>query len=289
MSIILMLLLFAATGCTKSAITVDNEKISKELFDITLKERLSIHKTADREAVKKAVTDELIAHALLVREAKAKKISVKDEEVRKTIEGMRGDMTEQEFKEGLKKREMPYNIFQDRVKSALLISKLMTSLVKDDSVTEEEMRDFYQRRPVPFLQSEQEFVKILEVRNESDAGKAAAELKKGADFDILAKNMSDSGSASVTDYGWLDPDTLPSRELASELKTAGLNVFSGPHKGKDGAYYFFKIKERRGPRELPFEEVKPLIKTNLLNKKRQELTANIIEAGRKTVRIKIDI
>jgi foldase protein PrsA len=293
MIIITGLLFFAIAGCTRSAITVDDEKISKELFEYTLKERIGTHKAkninANSEAVKKAVANELIAQVLLVREAKAKEISVTDEEVQKSIDGIRGGTNKQEFIERLVSQGMPYNIFEDRVRKNLVISKLMDSLVREDALTEEEMHAFYLERPNRYFHPEQEYVKILQISHETDANKVLEELENGADFDTLAKNVGDSVKGTVSDYGWINPDMLPSEELATAMKTAEINVFSGPFRGKDKSYYFFKIKERKDSRELTFEEAKPRVKTHLLKRKRQALAAHIVETGRKTAKIEINI
>lgn len=293
MNIILMLLLFATAGCTKSAITVDNEKVSKELFNLVLKERLESHKALnakiDETAVKKAVSEELVAQALLVKEAKAKKIVTTDEEVQKTIDSMRGGASEKDFKEKLKAKGISNKVLLEKVRNDILISKLLDSLVKDDQVTEDTMKEFYTKSQLPFIKPEKEFVAILQINTAADADKAVDELKKGADFDTVAKNMAMSGNVSATDYGWIDPDTFPSKELGMAMKTAKLNVFRGPYKGRDGSYYIFKIKERQIAGVLPYEEVKSQIKNMVLNQRRQELTRHIIETGRKKATIKINI
>jgi len=291
--IIVIFLLFVTAGCTKNAITVDDEKISKEVFEITLKEKLETHKSMnskmDVEKLKKAVSDELIAEALLIKEAKEKKISVTDEEVQKAIDVMRGGTDEQEFIEGLKKKEIPYNIFKDRVRRSIIISKLMDSLVTAESVSDDEMMDYYKKRHVSYLVPEKEFVKILQVGNETEAKKVLEELKKSSDFDTVANSMRDSGRASVSDYGWINPDTFPSEEIASAMKMAKINVFNGPHKGRDGSYYFFKIQERQKSRVLSYEEARPIISKTLLRQKRREFASRIVDTGRKTARIKINM
>jgi foldase protein PrsA len=292
-SIIIGLLIFALAGCTRSAITVDGEQISKEAFEYALKEKIGAHKAmnvdADSEAVKKAVTEELIAQALLVREAKSRKISVTDEEVHIAIEGMRGGISKKEFIEGLKKNGLPYNIFQNRVRSNLLVAKLMDSLVREEALTEEDMYAFYLERPERYVHPVQVYVKILQMSDEADAEKVSEESKQGADFDTVAKNMADAGSASVSDYGWINPDMLPSKELADVMKTAEIDVVSGPFQGRDKSYYFFKVRERKESRELTFEEAKPRVRTYLLQKMRRDLAAHIVQSGRKTATIEINM
>ncbi|MBI5099408.1 MAG: peptidyl-prolyl cis-trans isomerase [Nitrospirae bacterium] len=293
MSMMLVFLLFVTVGCTRSAITVDDERVSKELFNLVLKERLESHKALnakiDEKAVKKAVSEELVAQTLLVKEAVAKKIGATGEEVQKTIDSMRGSASEKDFREKLKTKDISYNILLEKVRNDILVSKLLDSLVKEDEVTEDAMKEFYTKRQLPFIKPEKEFVSILQINTAADAEKAVDELKKGADFDTVAKNMAKSGNSAATDYGWIDPDTFPSKELAMAMKTAKLNVFRGPYKGRDGSYYIFKIKERQIAQVLPYEEVKLQIRNMILNQRRQELARHIIETGRKTAKIKINI
>lgn len=292
LSIILAVLFFAAAGCTRSAITVDDVKISKELFNVVLKERLESHKAVsskiNEKAVRNAVSDELISEALLVKEAKAKNIVVTGEEIEKNISVMRGSASEQDFREGLNKRGMRYDVLQERVRTGLLVSKLLSSLVKDDAVSEEEMKSTYAKSQVPFLKPEKDYVSILQVSGQSGARKAFKELKKGADFDTLAKDMSGSGESSSTNYGWLEPDALPTKELSTALKMTKINAYGGPIKGADGSYYFFRVKERQPAQVMPYEEAKPQIKGILLNEKRRAVAGNIVEVRKKTAKIKIN-
>lgn len=291
--VMLMLVLFAAAGCSKSAITVDDIRISKEVFDLVLKERLESHKSlnasVDEKAVRKAVADELVGQALLVREAKRNKIVVTDEEVRSALDRMRGTTTEKDFREALKNKGIPYRILQERVKENLFASKLLFSLVADGSVTDEDAVTFYRKSPVPFMKPGKEFVSILQIYSEEEAKKAEEVLKKGADFDAYSKELTAAGKANATNYGWLDPDTLPSRNIAADMKTARLNVSRGPFKGKDGSYYFFMVKDRQIARVLPYDDVKEQVRQMILNQRRQELAGHIIETARKTAKIKVNV
>lgn len=292
LGVVLTLLFVTTAGCSRSAITVDGEEISKEFFDNALKERLNAHKsmnvTASEKALRKSVSEELIAEALLLEEAKSRKIAVTDDEIKKTIDGMRGSKDEKDFKEDLRKSGTTYDIFLKKLRNRLILSKLMGDLVKDDSISEEAMREYYKASQVPLLKPEKDFVKIVQLSSEADAKEAAAALKKREDFDALADRLVKSGKASATDYGWLEPDVL-SKEIAMAMKAAKLNIAHGPYKGKDGSYYLFRLKERKGSEVLPFDEARPQIKNILLSQKRQEIAAKIVETRRKTAKIKVNI
>lgn len=291
--IVLGALVLITAGCGKSAITVDGEGVSKEVFNAALKQRLAAHKglnaKVDEQAIRKSVTDELVAELLLTKEAKAKKLSVADEEVQRAVQQMRGNRSDTDFREEVKKTGISYELFLSRLKTQILISKLMDSLVPEDSLKEEDMKEFYSKSQIPFLKPEKVLVKILQITAEADAKEATEKLKKGEDFDKLADSLAKSGKASSTDYGWLEPDTLPSRELAAALKNSRPNLVQGPFKGRDGSLYIFRIKERQASQVLSFEEAKPRVKATMLSQRRQELAGHIIESTKKKVKIKINI
>jgi parvulin-like peptidyl-prolyl isomerase len=292
LTVVVVLLLIFAAGCAKdAAITVDSEGISKELFDYAVKERIRAHKamnlTVDEKALRKSVSDELIAEALLIEEAKAEKISVSEDELQKALVAMRGNKSEKDFQDEIKKSGISYDLFLKRVKNRMLVSKLMGTLVKDDSLTEAEMEQFYKNSPVPPLKPEKDYVRIIEFGDEATARAATEKLKKGEDFDKLADELAQSGKASATNYGWLEPETL-SKEISDAMRIAQLNTAIGPVKGKDG-YYMFMIKERQPSQVLSFEEAKPQIKNVLLNQKRQVVAAQIIETRKKNAKIKFNI
>ncbi len=289
------ILLFVFTflyGCSRDAITVDGEGISKEIYDAVVKERIEAHKALglkfDEKALKRSVADELIAEVLLLKEAKSRKIDVKDEDVKKTIDAMRGSKKDEDFRKEVKKTGLSYETFQKRIKNRLIISRLMEELIKDDSITEKDMMEFYKKSQVPFLKPESVFVKIVQLNNEADAKAAMEATKKGEDFDKLADRLLKENKASVTDYGWLSPDTI-SKEIGTAMKTAKLNQVYGPYKGKDNAYYLFRVKNREASRVLSFNEAKPQIKAMILQQRRQELMAHLVDINRKKAKIKFNI
>jgi parvulin-like peptidyl-prolyl isomerase len=291
-TVLIFLISLFLSACSRDAITVDGEGISKEVYNAVVKERIEAHKTMglkfDEKALKRSVADELIAEVLLLKEARARKIEVKDDEVKKAIDAMRGDRKEEDFRKEIKKTGLSYETFKRRVRNRLMISKLMEELVKDSSVTEKDMMEFYKKSQVPFLTPESVFVKIIQVNNEADAKSAMEAIKKGEDFDKIADKLLKENKAFVTDYGWLNPDTI-SKEIGTAMKTAKIDQAYGPYKGKDNSYYLFKIKKREASKVLPFEEAKPQIKAMILQQRRQELMAHLVDINRKKAKIKYNI
>jgi parvulin-like peptidyl-prolyl isomerase len=289
---LLVVTLVFAAGCGKNAITVDDVAISKTAFEQALKERGEMHKgvnaKVDDKMLRKSVADELIAQALLLKEAKGRKITATDEEVKKTVEAMRGKASEQEFAAALQKKGLTQALFAERVKDQLLVSKLATELVKDDSVTEAEMKEFYTKSQVPFLTPEKSFVKIVQFMNDADSQAALQSVKKGQDFDAMADAMVKEKKATATDYGWVSPEMF-SKEIAMAMKSAKLNTVYGPYKGKDGSPYLFRVKERKASEVIPFDDAKAQIRNMLLNQKRQQVMTQLIETQKQKAKIKVNI
>jgi len=73
------------------------------------------------------------------------------------------------------------------------------------------------------------------------------------------------------------------------MKTAKIDQVYGPYKGKDNSYYLFKIKKREASKVLSFEEAKPQIKAMMLQQRRQELMAHLVDVNRKKAKIKYNI
>lgn len=182
-----------------------------------LKERLESHKVinlkVNEAAIKKSVAEELIGDALSVKEAKARNITVTEAELKEAITFQRGNKGEKEFIEELRKSGISYEIFQKRMKDRILINKLINELVKEDSITEEEMRSFYKNSNVPFLKPERVFGKVLQFSSEEVAKKAIQDIRKAGNFDAVSSDLVKEQKASSPDYGWIEPDVF-SKEIA---------------------------------------------------------------------------
>lgn len=288
-----LLFIIISFGCSKrDAITVDGEGIPMEIFNLSLQERLSSHKSMNLKvndaAIRKSVIDELIGEAILIKEAKVKGLTVSESELKQAVAAQRGNRSEREFIEELKKTGISYETFQKRIKDRMLITKLLGEVVKEDSITEEEMRSFYKNSPKPFLKPEKVFVKILQLNSEDEAKKAIQEIRKGEDFDSLSGRLVKEQRASTTDYGWIEPDVF-SKEISDSMKLARLNQVYGPFKGRDNAYYIFKIKEKQPSKVLSFDEARGQIKDILLTQKRSEAATRIVIENRKKAKIKYNI
>ena len=290
--LILMALTMALAGCSRDALVVDGEGIPRDVYETALKERLISLKQGNQrvneQEVKKSVVEELVSEAVLLKEARAKKIAVSEEEVRRAMGMIRGGRSEQEFRDELKKEGIVYDSYMKLVKNRLVISMLIAGLVRDNAISDEQVKEFYEENKARFTAPGKVFMRIMEFSSEEEAKRVLRDVKSGGDFDALAEGLRKEKKAAVTAYGWLSPDVL-SPDAAEAVKSAKLNIPYGPFRSKEGLFYIFRITQRTGPQPLAFDTVKGQLKGMLLQQRRQEAAAQIVEAGRKNAKIKVNI
>jgi parvulin-like peptidyl-prolyl isomerase len=150
------------------------------------------------------------------------------------------------------------------------------------------MREFYAQNQLQFMKPEKVFVKVVHLNNEADAQLVLNKIKGKENFDTVTADMGKSEKASTTDYGWLEPGIF-SKPIASAMETAKLDTVQGPFNLRDGSFYLFKVKERRAPQAIRFEEAREQIKKILRNQKREKAAAELVETLKKTAKITINV
>jgi parvulin-like peptidyl-prolyl isomerase len=294
---ILCLILLAAgmlitTGCSKPVATVNGKKIDKATLDLHVKEKVQEHKmqnvTSDNAKLREAVLQQLIGEKLMLEEAAAQGIRVSDEEASKEIDAIKNKLGVEQFNKTLKEKEMTLDVFKKRTREKMILRKLVESFVRDDSVTEDEMKDYYQNSQKPFIKPSRVFIKMMEFTAEAEARAVAEDMRKNKiDFDDMGKKLLDEKKANVTDYGWITPDFF-SPSMALAIKNIKTGQFGGPYKGQK-SYFLLKVKERENEGIAPFDEAKSGIKNMLLAQKRQAAVAQWIEQKRNASKIEIHI
>lgn len=281
-----------STGCSKPVATVNGKKIDKATLDLHVKEKVQEHKmqnvTIDNDKLKGAVLQELIGEKLMLDEAAARGIKVSDEEVNKEFAVIKKNVGAEQFIKALKEKGMTQDSFKKRTQEKMILTKLVESFVKDDSVSEDEMRDYYKNSQKPFIKPSRVFMKMMEFTTEAEAKAAAEDMRKNKiDFDDMGNKLSVEKKANVTDYGWVTPDFFSS-PLSLAIKNIKTGQYGGPYKGQK-SYFLVKVKEKENEGIAKFDEVKDNIKNMLLAQKRQAAVSDWIEQKKKTSKIEIHL
>ena len=154
----------------------------------------------------------------------------------------------------------------------MLAQVAMREVIKDISVTEDEVKKFYEDNQKLFTQPERVSASHILVSDDETLAKVQSELKAGKSFDAVAKEFSiDPGSASNGgDLGEFPKGVMvPEFEKAAfELKNPG--DVSEPVKSQFG-WHVIKLGEHIPESVMPFEQVKDHIEQEVREKKTQEV------------------
>lgn len=285
-------MLMLAAGCSKGYVAeVNGEKITKKEYESALKMRMGAHAqrgvSVEEKAIRAAVMDELIASRLIAQTAKERKITVGEKDLDaeiKNAEAMFGG--KKEFRAYLKKSGIAYEAFRKDLKKTLLANRLLEELAPSGTVTDEEVRDFYENSPTPFLKAERVNVRFVQTATLEEAQKIYDGMKKDtAGFDAAAEKLTGDGKRIVSEYGWTEPGFF-SDEIGKALKNLKKGSVGGPYKGKDG-FFIISLKDREPAGVKSLEEAKEEIRGIIASQKKEMLLGHIIGEKKNTSKIKV--
>ena len=276
-NMIASVLLFMA-GCGTSDLkreyvaSVDGEKIYLSDFENRFNTKLNLMKKnaayneSQVRTLKKEFLDELIDENLMLRRAKNLGLSVSDDELRKRIDEIKTDYTNENFSELFKKGE--FQAWQDELRKRVLLEKLIAQEVNARvSVSDEEARAYYDRNPSAWFQQDSVRVSQIVLPDREKAEEVWRRLQNGEDFAKLAREVS-SGPESVKggDLGFFAKGVLPEhfdRVLFSLTPGTFSRIVETPY-----GYHIFKVVERIR-KSGEFQKVQTLVKEKLRREKEE--------------------
>lgn len=172
-------------------------------------------------------------------------------------------------------------------KDVTVLSLLNDQIAKNIQSSEDDARKFYQQNK-DFFKREQEEVRASHIlfSSQAQADSASARLKKGEDFELLARELSLDSLTRNTggDIGYFslsNTDPVVAR-VASGLKTG---MVSSPFKTAMG-YHILKVTDRKPKGSIrDFEEVKTTLMSQLLQEKRNQAISSLLEELKKKAKI----
>lgn len=280
-------------GCSRPAAVVDGKKVDMKTFDILLKEKMQEHKAQniipDMKQMKNVVIQELIAEKLMLEEAEKIGIKISDEDLNNKIAMMKKDAGEDTFYNALREKGVSYDDFRERTKEKMVILRFTSSLVNEDSITEEEIENYYKNSPVPFIKPKRVLMKIIEFATKESAEAIVKEMTdKKIEFDVMAKKLeNDQRALIVTEYGWVNPE-LFSSEIAEAVRDLKPGMSGGPYKGKR-SFFLIKVKEEEKQGVAKIDDVRNDIRRVLFEQKKRAAVAHWVEQRKKESKIQINI
>jgi len=237
--------------------SVNGEKITKkELTDFLLKQ-------SGQEAL-----NALIEQKIIELEAKKQNIVPTEEDIQKEMETYYEYYGGEEgFKQTLALSGYSLADFKEDLALNLKIKKLLEPRI---SISEEEIKTYFEENKSAFAQEEQVKASHILVETEEKANEVKEKLDKGEDFAKLAKEYS---TDTLTKENGGDLGFFGHGDMVKEFEEAAfsLNVgeISSPVKTEYG-YHIIKVEEKKEAQEANYEQSKEKIRNALFEQKAHE-------------------
>ncbi|MDZ7330389.1 MAG: peptidyl-prolyl cis-trans isomerase [candidate division KSB1 bacterium] len=151
---------------------------------------------------------------------------------------------------------------------AYLAQQLRQQIIDTVTVSDEEVRQFYERHQNDYLSSEMVNLQEILVADESLANQLLTRIRNGEDMGKLARQytLRELGKKNDGILGYFAPSALGKvGAVAQELQFGDL---AGPVKTEDNRFSIFKVLDIRGKDPLPIEQVWNQAKRDALTEKR---------------------
>jgi peptidyl-prolyl cis-trans isomerase C len=193
---------------------------------------------------------------------------------------------QQAKKDGIDKSPEVAAKMEELKQRVIVEAYLKKKMEKEANISDADLKKFYDENKDKFKTGEQVRASHILVKSEAAAEDILAQLKKGANFEELAKkNSIDGAAAKGGDLGWFGKGSMiPDFEkVAFGMKEGEM---SGIVKTQFG-YHIIKLTGKRPAGIRSFEESKDLIKAKLLPEKQQAIFAKLKEELKKNANISI--
>jgi peptidyl-prolyl cis-trans isomerase C/foldase protein PrsA len=198
---------------------------------------------------------------------------------------IRSDYSGEGFNQALEESQLSPAEYQQRTTNRLTLERLLSEHVYPRvALTEEEIRQEYDRNPDAYSEPERVRAAQIVVKTLDEAKSILAQLRAGKRFEDLARKYSLSADAKVGgDLGFFPRGVMPPEfdEVAFRLEVKQVSEVVTT----DYGFHIFKVLDRSAAHKRSFGEVRNKVEALLLNKKRAQAESDF----RKSLRDKADV
>jgi peptidyl-prolyl cis-trans isomerase C len=268
---------------------VNGVAISQEDFDLEMRRVTAQFQRSGRfpsgaelSQVRMGVVENLIARELLYQESQRKGIKADPKAVNEQLAAVKARFpTEAEYQTALTSMNLSEATIGSQIQRDLAIKELIdTQFVQKITVSDEEMKVYYDSNPDSFKKPEQVKAShiLIKVEPQADASQnemIQGKLKKGEDFGTLAKEYSEGPSNTKGgDLGYFSRGQMvkPFEEAAFALKQGEVSEIVETRFG----YHLIKVTDKTTETTIAYNEIKDNLGRFLKQEKlRKEMTLYI--------------
>jgi peptidyl-prolyl cis-trans isomerase C len=240
------------------------------------------------------IRETLVNRALLLQQAQAKGMTVKDSLVAKALNEFKaGFEDEKQYQQSLTQMGYTDAQLKEQIKDGLTIKALLEKeVIRKVSVSDKQIRAFYDEHTNLFHHPEQVKAShiLIQVSPDADEAKKAEALASiqalkqridnGEDFATLAMEYSDGPSkAKGGDLGFFSREQMvqPFSDAAFALKPGQVSDVVTTRFG----YHLIRLTERQAPQTMAFNDVKEEISTRLRREQEEKKIDDYLEKLKK--------
>jgi parvulin-like peptidyl-prolyl isomerase len=263
------------------------EEFNNELGDIKLENGKLPEDRESLDQLKTAFLEQIINRKLILGEARRMDIHVSEEEINKTILALKRDYAGESFKAMLEDRGMNFEQWKRRLKEKLMAEKVINTVAQFDApIDDKSVKQYYMDHIKEYSFPEQVRARQIVVATENEAKEILRRLRKGEDFEELAKEKSMMPERVYGgDLGFFAQGEMP--EAFDEVFSLKVGVVSKVIKSPYG-YHIFKIEEKVEAKVREFDEVKDEIAHQIRKDKNEQIYYNWLSGLREKAKIKIN-
>lgn len=263
------------------------EEFNNELQDIKLEHGKLPEDRESLDQLKTAFLDQIINRKLILGEARRIDIQVSEEEINKTILALKRDYAGESFKTMLEGRGMSFEEWKRRLKEKLLAEKVINTVAQfDGPIDDKSVKQYYEEHIEEYSFPEQVRARQIVVATVKEAKAILRRLRKGEDFEKLAKEKSMMPERVYGgDLGFFARGEMPEAfDEVFSLKLGGLSkIIKSPY-----GYHIFKAEEKVEAKVQEFDEVKDEIANQIRKNKNGQIYYNWLSELRAKAKIKIN-
>jgi parvulin-like peptidyl-prolyl isomerase len=263
------------------------EEFNTELQDVKLEHGKLPEDRESLDQLKTAFLDQIINRKLILGEAGRMGIRVSEEEINNTILVLRRDYARGSFKAMLETRGLSFGEWKRRLTEKLLAEKVIRTVSQFNSPIDDKLvRQYYEEHLKEYSFPEQVRARQIVVATEDEAIKILRSLRKGEDFEKLAKEESMMPERLYGgDLGFFAHGEMPEPfDEVFSLKVGEVSKVIKSHYG----YHIFKVEEKAEAKVRDFDEVKDEIAHKIRKEKSDQIYYEWLSGLRARARIRIN-